>query len=86
MGQLCEAFHCRPSQVADELARCPDGLLETILLFRGFVAAKRRYEEAKETSALTRGDRMMQLVEEIIFDRAGARLKAARAKKVTGVG
>lgn len=81
MDQYAQAFNCKPSEVADEFARCPSGLLETMMLYRGFAAAKRRYEESKDTTTLTRGDRMMQLVEEIVFDRAGARLKEARAKK-----
>jgi hypothetical protein len=43
---VCEAFHCVPSVACREIDESPMGLLETILRYRGYAAAKRDYEAA----------------------------------------
>jgi hypothetical protein len=48
------------------------------------VSAKGLYERTKRPEDLPKDDRLIQLVEEITYQRAGERLAAARARKVHG--
>lgn len=56
----------------------PVGLLDVILQFRAFKAAKDRYDREDDKNKLPEDDALLQLVKEIDFERAGERIRARR--------
>lgn len=57
------------------------GWIEEIIEARHYAAAKGLYERTSRPEDLPKGDKLIRLVEEITFQRAGERIKARRAGK-----
>lgn len=63
IGRLCEEFQCLPSEALAELERVPVGLLETIIDYRSYAAAKAMVDADPKAQ----GERA-QLVKQIEFE------------------
>jgi hypothetical protein len=79
IARFCEEFHCTPTVAMAELDRLPMGLVDTILLLRGYASAKRDLEAAKERGdKKSANDPRFDVVNDIHFAMAEERLRARR--------
>jgi hypothetical protein len=62
-----------------ELRRQPVGWVEEVIEARHYAKAKTLYDRAEDKTAVTKGDALMQLVEENEYAHAKARLVRRRA-------
>lgn len=63
IGRLCQEFGCRPSQILKELALMPAGMLDRIVDYRSYAAAK----AAVDLDPKAQGG-LCQLVKELEFE------------------
>lgn len=70
IGQIAEAFNCRPSQAYEEWLQAPAGFLEEIIearAFRDLYIAVTRASTADARTAITQGSELGALAGEIEF-------------------
>lgn len=78
IGQLCEEFHCLPSEAYAETQRLPAGLLEEIVEARSFARAKSLLDSARDPTKVPNTP-IVQLVKDVMQDAAQEDLDAAAA-------
>lgn len=79
VSRLCEEFHCLPSQALREWWAAPVGLLETILEYRAFAAAKAIVDAADRLEDIPQTP-MTTLVQEVEFALAKQR-RTSRSRR-----
>jgi len=80
IGRVCEEFGCLPSEAERELMKQPVGWVEEVIEFRHYAKAKLIYDRADDKSAVTKGDSLMQLVEENEYAHAGEVIRRRRSR------
>lgn len=76
--QMCETFHCRPSEAIAELERLAAGTIDRLLTYQAVRSATAQYEAAKGDLSKLPDLPIFAWLQEREFAAAQAQLEAAR--------